>query len=469
MKIATIVMAAGKGVRMKSSLPKVLHPILGRPLLAFPVLLAKACVEGPVCVVCGDNEAQVRERFGQLGIDAVFGRQEEPRGTADAAKAGLLALNQANLPSDAVLILNGDVPCMKEETLKGFVAGFAQSGERLRFLAFKAPDPKGYGRVIQGPGGEVLAIREDKELKDAERAIDIVNAGIYLADRGTLTDFIAGVKKSQVHGEYLLTDIVEYVLALGGRVGLGLADWRELQGVNNRAELAGVTQYLRERRNRGLMLDGVTMEDPAAVDVEFTVSVANDVVLERGVALRGRTRIETGCRISQGSVLIDCSLGPDNTVLQYSVLEGTRTEKGCAIGPFAHTRTGTVLQEGAKLGNFVETKKASIGKGSKVNHLSYIGDCLMGQKCNIGAGTITCNYDGYEKHQTVIGDGVFIGSDVELVAPVTIGAGALVAAGSVVTKDVPEGALAVARGRQENIPDWAEQRRQRKETEKKGH
>ncbi len=464
MNIASVIMAAGKGVRMKSSLPKVLHRVLGRPLVEFPVRLGLECCSGPCCVVCGEALDQIKAALAAQANGIVMARQQEPKGTADAVAAGIGALDSEARDFDTVLILNGDVPGLSKESVQGMLAGFAESGESLRFMAFRAPDPQGYGRVLQDPQGGVLGIREQKELRGNEAAIDLVNAGIYLVRAGTLRNFLAQVRVSPIQGEYLLTDIVEFTLRGGGRVGLfTLKDHREMLGVNHRADLAAVLTFLRERRNFQLMVAGVGMDDPSSVMVELDAELEPDVHLERDVSIRGRSRIAAGCRVGQGSVVGDTVLGPGTTILPYCVLEGTQTSAGCTIGPFAHTRTGTVLAEGAKLGNFVETKKARIGKGSKVNHLSYIGDSLVGDKVNIGAGTITCNYDGYEKHQTIIGDGVFIGSDVKLVAPVTVGAGALVAAGSVITKDVPEGALGLGRAPQENLLGWAAERRRRKE------
>jgi bifunctional UDP-N-acetylglucosamine pyrophosphorylase/glucosamine-1-phosphate N-acetyltransferase len=460
-------MAAGKGVRMKSALPKVLHRVLGRPIVEYPVRLGLECCSGPCCVVCGDSLPQIREALAAQANGIVMARQEQALGTADAVAAGIRALDAEARDFDTVLILNGDVPGLSKESVEGLLAGFEDSGESLRFMAFRAPDPTGYGRVLREPNGRVVGIREHKELRGNEAAIDLVNAGIYLVRAGTLRNFLAQVKVSPIQGEYLLPDIVEFTLAAGGLVDIfTLKDHREMLGVNNRADLALVLDFLRERRNFQLMVSGVGMDDPASVTVDLGAELDADVQLERDVTIRGRCRIGQGSRVGQGSVLTDTILGPGTTVLPYCVMEGTQTYIGCTVGPFTHTRSGTVLSDGAKLGNFVETKKSRIGKGSKVNHLSYIGDALVGDKVNIGAGTITCNYDGYEKHQTIIGDGVFIGSDVKLVAPVTVGAGALVAAGSTITKDVPDGALGMARSPQENLPGWAEERRRRKDAVK---
>jgi len=449
--------------------------------------LALENTDGPVVVVAGDALDEMRSTLpGAHRLD--FAHQPLPLGTADAVRCGLSVLP----PCDRVLILNGDVPCVTPALLRKLTRapGIGAAGSTGRpdpgeaavrvvpgseatpdsaalvpdvaFAAFRARDPKGYGRVLFGPGGAVAAIKEEKELEDSERGIDVVNAGLYLVGRKLLEDFLASVAPSAKQKEYLLTDVVAFAVDRGGRAEVILVDDPgEVAGINNRAELADAWDRIRAVRNRALMISGVSMPQPAAVDVDFGVTVGPDTVLEPGVSLRGTTRVGSGCSIGAGSVVVDCSIADRVNVLPYCVLESSVIGEGCALGPFAHTRTGTVLKDGAKMGNFVETKKTVLGKGSKANHLSYLGDADIGEKVNVGAGTITCNYDGYKKYRTVIEDGVFIGSDTQLVAPVKVGKDAVVAAGTTVTKDVPPGALAITRVEQVHREGYSARKRKR--------
>lgn len=461
MLAATIVMAAGIGTRMKSALPKVLHRVLGRPLVQFPVRLALEGTQGPVVVVGGAFLEELRRAvLADTPSDRLlFACQEHPRGTADAVRAGLAALPPGEGPERrGVLILNGDVPCLSPATLVRLITAFDE-GRDVAFLGFHAADPTGYGRVLYDDSGVILGIREEKELRPEDREIDLVNGGIYLVEEGLLRSFVAGMKRSEHHGEFLLTDVVEHAVGQGRGAEVVIADAAgELDGVNTREHLAEVTRILRRRRNRELMLGGVSLPSPDDVDVDFGVEVGPDTLLEPGVALRGATRIAGDVTIGRGSVVEGCVIGRGCRVLPYCVLESTELREGCTVGPFAHTRPGTVLEDGAKIGNFVETKKTRVGAGSKVNHLTYLGDCDVGRQVNVGAGTITCNYDGVHKHRTVLGDRVFVGSDVQLVAPVTVGAGATLAAGATITEDVPAGALAISRTPQVNVGGYAERK-----------
>ncbi len=453
---ATIIMAAGMGTRMKSTVPKVLHRILGRPLVQFPVRLALDSTDAPVVVVGGEFLDDLRRAcHADTPTERVrFALQEQALGTADAARAGLSAVPQADDGQRrGVLILNGDVPCLTAETLDRLVAAF-EAGLDVAFLGFHAEDPTGYGRVLYDDSGAILGIREEKELDPADREIDLVNGGFYLVEENLLREFIDGVQKSEQHGEYLLTDVVEYALRLGLPADVVVVkEEAELQGVNTRVHLALVTERLRRSRNEALMLGGATIQNPDTVDVDYTVEVGPDTLLEQGVSLRGATRLAGQSVIGRGTVVVDCVIGAHAHIQPYCMLESSEIHEGCTIGPFAHTRPGTVMEDGAKLGNYCETKKTRVGQGSKVNHLTYLGDCDVGKKVNVGAGTITCNYDGYGKHETIIGEDVLIGSNTSLVAPVSVGDHALLGAGSTITSYVPPHALAIGRARQVTFSD----------------
>jgi len=454
--IGTVVMAAGKGVRMRSPVTKMLMPILGRAVFQFPVERALALSDGPVVVVAGDA-LQEMQKLLPATERLRYALQPQPLGTADAVKCGLAALPDC----DEVLILNGDVPCVSDALLGRLVEKHLSRSSEVSFIAFEPPDPTGYGRVISCEGVAV-GIKEEKELEPDERSLRVVNAGLYLVRATTLAEFLDVNRPSAKQKEYLLTDVVSFVADRHGITEVLLAeDPGEVAGINNRAELADVTERIRSQRNRSLMVSGVGMPQPGTVDVDFSAEVGHDTVLEPGVSLRGKTRIGAHCTVGQGTVVVDCTIGDNVEVLPYCVLESSIIEDGCGVGPFAHTRTGTVLKAGAKMGNFVETKKTVLGPGSKANHLSYLGDATIGSGVNVGAGTITCNYDGYKKYPTRIDDGAFIGSDTQLVAPVTVGKDAVVAAGTTVTRDVPPGALALSRVEQVHRDGYAAKKRGR--------
>ena len=465
--VAAIVMAGGRGVRMRVPTTKMLVPILGRPLVCFPTRLALATVDGPVVVVSGEYLDGVRDAvLSDMPPERLnFARQEQPLGTADAVKAGVAGLPDQG--AEFVLVLNGDVPGTSPALIERMVGQCEAKGADICVLAFKPEDPFGYGRILTDDSGTVLAIREEKELAEEERSVAVVNAGLYIVRLSLLKAFLDTVKPSPNQREYLLTDVVERIVADGGLADVLIADDpNEVAGVNDQAQLAEVTARLRRQRNYALMVEGVAMPFPESVDVEFGVNVGPGTSLGANVHLRGRTEVGGGCAIDTGNVLVDTSLADNVRVQPYCVLESPTVASSCNLGPFAHSRPGTVLEEGAKVGNFVETKKATIGRGAKASHLSYIGDATVGARANIGAGTITCNYDGYRKFPTHIGEGAFIGSDTQLVAPVKVGDGAVVAAGTTVTKDVPAGALAVSRVEQANREGYAEAKRRRMEADK---
>ena len=353
------------------------------------------------------------------------------------------------------------MPLIRPETLQRLVT--ARQGADVSLLSCRARDPKGYGRIVRRDDGSVARIVEEKDASPEERRISEVNASIYLADAKFLFAALRGLGRSNAQGEYYLTDIVAR-----GRAVAVEAEETEVSGVNDRAQLARAASQLRERRNAQLMKDGVTLVDPAVTYVDEGIEVGADSVLEPMVSLRGKTRVGKGVQIGQGCVIVDCEIADGAQILPYTHMTESRIGPGATVGPFARLRPGAQLAEQAHVGNFVELKKTLLGKGSKANHLSYLGDSVIGEGCNVGAGTITCNYDGKSKHVTKIEDGAFIGSDTQLVAPVTVGKGAYVGTGTTVREDVPPGALAVSAGKQRNIEGWVEKKAPRKASKKPG-
>ncbi|HTO95951.1 MAG TPA: bifunctional UDP-N-acetylglucosamine diphosphorylase/glucosamine-1-phosphate N-acetyltransferase GlmU [Myxococcales bacterium] len=453
-KLAAVVLAAGKGTRMKSEKAKVLHEAAGRPIGFFPVRAALALDASPVVVVVGHQAKEVEDELTRQfpGAPVRFALQAEQLGTGHAVLCAQEALKgfEGN-----VLILAGDVPLIRAETLQKLIAAKQDADVALIFC--RATKPQGYGRVLRKPDGTVARIVEEKDASDAERRIDEVNASIYLAGADFLFRALRSLGRGNAQSEYYLTDIVAQ-----GRAVAVEAEEAEVSGVNDRAQLAQSAAQLRERRNAQLMQQGVTLIDPSVTYVDEGVEVGRDTVLEPLVSLRGKTRVGKGARIGQGCVIVDTEVEDGAQILPYCHLTESRIGPGATVGPFARLRPGAQLAEQAHVGNFVELKKSVLGKGSKANHLTYLGDTVVGEGCNIGAGTITCNYDGKSKHQTTIEDGAFIGSDTQLVAPVTVGKDAYVGTGTTVREDVPAGALAVSAGKQRNIEGWVAKKAPRK-------
>ena len=453
-KLAAVVLAAGKGTRMKSEKAKVLHEAAGRPIGFFPVRAALALDASPVVVVVGHQAKEVEDELTRQfpGAPVRFALQAEQLGTGHAVLCAQEALKgfEGN-----VLILAGDVPLIRAETLQKLIAAKQDADVALIFC--RATKPQGYGRVLRKPDGTVARIVEEKDASDAERRIDEVNASIYLAGADFLFPALRSLGRGNAQSEYYLTDIVAQ-----GRAVAVEAEEAEVSGVNDRAQLAQSAAQLRERRNAQLMQQGVTLIDPSVTYVDEGVEVGRDTVLEPLVSLRGKTRVGKGARIGQGCVIVDTEVEDGAQILPYCHLTESRIGPGATVGPFARLRPGAQLAEQAHVGNFVELKKSVLGKGSKANHLTYLGDTVVGEGCNIGAGTITCNYDGKSKHQTTIEDGAFIGSDTQLVAPVTVGKDAYVGTGTTVREDVPAGALAVSAGKQRNIEGWVAKKAPRK-------
>jgi bifunctional UDP-N-acetylglucosamine pyrophosphorylase/glucosamine-1-phosphate N-acetyltransferase len=450
--VATIILAAGKGTRMKSDLTKVLHPLLGPPMLSYTVDLSLNEIKAEkTIVVVGHQADQIEKRFQDSRIE--FVRQDEQLGTGHAVLQALPLLHGF---TGTVLILCGDVPLVKAETLRSFRDTFSRNNSTLAVLTAVVKDPSGYGRIIRDPKGWLERIVEEKDASDEERLIREINTGIFCVRSTFLIEGLKEIGKENAQGEYYLTDLAEVARKRDLRCSAHMvADPVEVMGINTRVDLATAIEVFRQEKIKELMLSGVTIIDPKTTYVDRTVVIGKDTTLYPNCTLQGKTRIGERCVIEPNSKISDTEIGDGVTIRSHSVVTESRIEDGATIGPFAHLRPQSEVKAKAKIGNFVEVKKSVIGKGSKANHLTYIGDTLIGEEVNIGAGTITCNYDGFEKHQTVIGDRVFVGSNVELVAPVKVGSRSSIGAGTTVTKDVPEGALAISRVKQKNIRGWS--------------
>jgi bifunctional UDP-N-acetylglucosamine pyrophosphorylase / glucosamine-1-phosphate N-acetyltransferase len=456
MPLHVVILAAGLGTRMVSEKPKVLHKVAGRPLVLWPVALARALAADKVIAVLGHKLEDVRAILPD-GVEVA--RQEQQRGTGDAVRQALPAL--AAEPDDArVLILYGDVPLLSGDTVAALLA--AQREAPIALVTARVDPPRGYGRIVRDEAGRLARIVEEKDATPEEKLLDEINAGIYVFSLGFMRRGLATLLPQNAQGELYLTDLAARAVAEGVVVPTVLAPAEEIMGVNDRADLARMDGLARRRVAERHMRAGVTIVAPETVTIDADIEgIGRDVELGPGVSLRGKTRIGDGVRIDQGCVLSDTVIEDGANLKPYCVLTESRVGPRAQIGPFAHCRPGTVLGEDVHLGNFVETKKARLGKGSKANHLSYLGDAEIGAKVNVGAGTITCNYDGVHKHVTTIEDGVFIGSDTQLVAPVRVGREAYVAAGTTVTEDVPPGALAITRVAQVNKEGYVEKKRQK--------
>lgn len=436
---------------MKSELVKVLHPILGLPMLSYPIELSlKGIKSEKTIVVVGYQADQIKERFKNPQIQFVL--QEEQLGTGHAA---LQAIPFLKTITGTVLILCGDVPLVKANTLRFFSDTFGKSDSILSALTTVVEDPFGYGRIIRSSEGWLEKIVEEKDASMEEKSIREINTGIYCVKASFLIEGLSKIGKNNAQGEYYLTDLVEIAKKKGLRCSAHIVgDPVEVMGINTRVDLAVANEVLKLEKLKELMLSGVTVLDPKTTYVEGTVEVGSETTLYPNCYLHGMTKIGERCIIESNSKITDSVLGNEVTIRSNSVITGSKIEDGAIIGPFAHLRPLSEIKTKAKIGNFVEVKKSVIGKGSKANHLTYIGDSLLGEGVNIGAGTIVCNYDGFEKHQTIIGDRVFVGSNVELVAPVKLGNGSTIGAGSTITKDVPGGALAISRAKQKNFRGW---------------
>lgn len=466
--LAAIVMAAGLGKRMRSKLAKVLHPVAGRPLILYAVDLARRVAGRGVTVVIGHQGDRVRAIL--EGCVSSNGRprpvrlvdQGEPLGTGHAimqARRALAGAGEGDAP--AYLIMNGDTPLLDERTVRELVQAHARDGAAVTMLTAVLDDPSGYGRVVRRPEtGAVVSIVEDRDASREEKRLREVNVGTYLVEGRFLMEALDRLEPKNAQGEYYLTDVVALAVERGlGVCAVPVAQPEEGVGINSRSQLASVERVLRRRIAERWMDAGVTLHDPETIRIDADVVIGADTVIFPFVTLEGNSRIGEDCVIRSHVRITDCDLGDSVVVQDGCVLHQSMLEGGAKVGPFAHLRPGAVVRRNAKVGNFVEMKQAELGEGSKANHLTYLGDATIGRRVNIGAGTVTCNYDGFRKHRTVIEDDVFIGSDALLVAPVTVGRGALIAAGCIVTEDVPADALAIGRARQVNRPGWAAKRR----------
>ena len=451
MDFEVVVLAAGDGRRMRSGRPKVLQEAAGRPLLAWVVEAARALDPAAIHVVYrGESVRSGIEAALEPGAPSVrWVEQPRPLGTGHALAQALPFVADGR----GVLVLYGDVPGLDPGSLRRLQA---EAGpRRVALLTVSVDRPDGYGRVRRDSDGRIVGIVEDRDASPAERAIREINTGILAAPAEPLRRWVAALSADNAQGEYYLTDVVARAVDEGLRVTpVAPSSPEEALGVNDRIELEAAERALQRRRAEQLMRDGVTLRDAARVDIRGRVEAAEDVVIDVGVVLEGRVRIGRGAAIGPYTVLRDAEVGDGAEVLSHCVIDGARVASGARIGPFARLRPGTEVGEGARIGNFVEVKASRIGSGARANHLAYVGDAEVGREVNIGAGAITCNYDGVEKHRTTIGDGAFIGSGVELVAPVRVGEAAVIGAGSTVTRDAPPGQLTLSRSRQTSIARW---------------
>lgn len=445
--LEVIILAAGQGTRMKSALPKVLHSLAAKPLLAHVIETARSLSPTAIHVVYGHGGEQVKDALADYPVGWV--EQAEQLGTGHAVEQAM-----PQVASDAtVLILYGDVPLVQTETLQALI-DYADNGG-FSLLTVELDDPTGYGRIVRSDSGSVERIVEQKDANADELAIQEGNTGIMALPASKLGGWLKQLDNDNAQSEYYLTDVIAMAVADGVGVDALMArDVDEVLGVNDRIQLAHLERRYQQRQAEFLMQRGVTLIDPARFDLRGSLKTGQDVTIDVGVVIEGSVILGDRVRIGANTVLRDVVVGNDVEILPMSLIEQAEIGAGCSIGPFARVRPGTSLDEGAKVGNFVEVKNSAIGKGSKVNHLSYIGDTTMGAGVNIGAGTITCNYDGANKHRTVIGDRAFIGSDSQLVAPVEIGDDATIGAGSTITRDAPEGELTLSRSRQASVKGW---------------
>lgn len=446
MGLSVVILAAGKGTRMQSNMPKVLHPIAGKPMLQHVIDAANKLHAEQVVVVAGHGIDQVRSHLSEQNVE--IAEQTQQLGTGHAVDQALPLVN----PENQVLVLYGDVPLIKPETLEGLCSSIPENG--ISLLTVNLENPMGYGRIVRDHKDKVTEIVEQKDASNDQLLINEVNTGILAAKASDLTAWLKNIDNNNAQGEYYLTDTIAMAAKQGGVMASQPASEIEVEGVNSRIQLATLERAHQLSQAGKLMAQGVTLIDPNRIDIRGELDCASDVLMDLNIIIEGNVSIETGVQIDANVILKDCVIGAGTHIKANSMIDGAKIGKDCQVGPFARIRPNTELKDEAFIGNFVETKKATLGKGSKASHLAYIGDASIGEKVNIGAGVITCNYDGVNKFQTIIEDGAFIGSDSQLVAPVTIGKMATVGAGTTVTKDVPADNLVVSRVHQKHIADW---------------
>jgi bifunctional UDP-N-acetylglucosamine pyrophosphorylase/glucosamine-1-phosphate N-acetyltransferase len=454
MKLASIILAAGKGKRMKSEIPKVLHPVCGFPMLKYPVDLATGIGSEKIIVVIGHKSEEIKERFKDMEVTFVI--QKEQIGTGDAVLSTYDELKEFD---GIILILPGDAPLLKSNTILSMIEHHERCNADITILSSSFDNPEGYGRIIR-ENNRVSEIIEDKDLGEEYKNIKEVNSGVYCINSNILFNYLRMINNDNSQGEYYLTDIVRLAVKNGDFVSTFKTDNSyEILGINNRIDLAIVNEIMRDEINNSLMINGVTIIDPKNTYIERMVKIERDSIVYPNSYIRGNTIIGERCIIESGSWIYNSIIGNDAVIKAFSVITDSVIGNNVSIGPFSHLRPETRIEDNVKIGNFVEVKKSIIKKGSKASHLSYLGDATVGEDVNIGAGTITCNYDGFKKHPTIIGDRAFVGSDTQFVAPVKVGEDSVIGAGSVITKDVPKGALAIARGRQTNIDNWKKRKK----------
>ena len=449
--LSTIILAAGKGTRMKSDLVKVLHPLLGVPMLSYPIDLSLNGINsGKTIVVVGYQGEKIRASFPDDRL--TFVDQGDPLGTGHAV---LCTENYLKGVKGVILVLYGDVPLLKADTLRKCIDTHKRNEGVITVMSAVLENPTGYGRIVKMDGGLVQRIVEEKDASPPEMAIKEVNTGIYCVDSPFLFEALKQVRADNAQGEYYLTDIVAIANQRKQKVyAFPVEDSTEVMGINTRVDLAKADEILRNELLAGMMLDGVSIIDPKTTYIDKPVRVGRDTVIYPNCYLQGETTIGERCILEPNSQITESRIGSDVVIKAFSVIVESTIDEGASIGPFARLRPGTEVKRNARIGNFVEVKKSIIGEGTKANHLTYLGDTTVGRNVNIGAGTITCNYDGEKKYPTVIEDSVFVGSNTELVAPVTVKKGSTIGAGSTITKDVPEGALAISRSKQKTIRGW---------------
>ena len=452
-----VILAAGKGTRMKSALPKVMHRVGGVPMIDHVIATARHLRPQSMTVVIGHQGDALKEALSaQQGLTFVV--QEPQLGTAHALLATESALRDA---TGTLILLSGDVPLMTVNTLQALLSRHESTGAAATVLTAIVDDPTGYGRIVRS-GEKIARIVEHRDATEEERRIQEVNSGIYAFALDGLFDALKDIAAENAQGEYYLPDAIALCRRRGRAVEtLVVNDVDELRGINSRVELAATSRIVRERKNLELMASGVTLEDPQTTYVDPDVTIGTDTIIHPGVSLEGRTTIGSGCEIHSGVRIVDSRIGDRVVIHNHCVINDSSLQNDSAVGPFAHLRGGAVVSDHARVGNFVELKKTTLGEGSKAMHLAYLGDAQIGAKVNVGAGTITCNYDGVNKNQTTIEDGAFIGSDSQLIAPITIGKGAYVGSGTTVRENVPPGALAVSAGKQRNLDGWVDKKRKR--------
>lgn len=445
MALDIVILAAGKGSRMKSNKPKVLHPVAGQPMLSHVIKASKALNPASISIVIGHEAEQIKAFYGTgAGLNWVL--QTEQLGTGHAV---LQALNNVQEEND-VLVLYGDVPLINSQTL----ANLVQQKTPLKLLTAIMDKPFGYGRIVR-KDGEIVAIVEQKDADEQEKTIKEINTGILSAPGKFLKDVLPTLSATNAQGEYYLTDIIGIAATQNLAItAVHPSNNNETLGVNDRVQLAEVERIYQHNKALSLMREGVSVIDPARLDIRGNVRCGADVVIEPNVIFEGEVHLGDGVVIEASCIISDTTIGTNTRIYSHSVIEKSIIKDNVKIGPFARIRPGTCVENDAKIGNFVETKNTHLGAGAKINHLSYVGDASVGRKANVGAGTITCNYDGVNKHHTNIGENAFIGSNSALVAPIDIGDGATVGAGSTITGNVPAKALSVARGKQRNISTW---------------